>query len=336
MRLPMPHGLLFTIFAAFALLSSQVGADSHGEVEITEWTVPWENTRPRDPDIAPDGVIWLVGQAGHYVARFDSDTEEFERYDLPDGSGPHNVIVGSEGDLWVAGNKQAYIGQMNRETGEMKQFPMPDEAAKDPHTLVDNGQGQIWFTVQWGNFIGRLDKASGKVDLVPVPTEKARPYGIKLAADGRPWVVLLGTNKLATVDPETLELQEVEIPIDTVRPRRMGITDDGGVWYVDYETGYLGRFEPSDGTFRHWETPAGAKSGPYAMGVDAKNRIWFVQTWPDPNTLVGFDPESEEFFSITPIPSGAGTVRHMSFDPERNAFWFGTDTNNLGRAILPD
>ena len=31
-------------------------------VEINEWTVPWPDTRPRDPDVAPNGSVWLVGQ----------------------------------------------------------------------------------------------------------------------------------------------------------------------------------------------------------------------------------------------------------------------------------
>ena len=42
------------------------------EVEITEWPVPWQDSRPRDPDVAPNGVIWMVGQGGDYAARFDS------------------------------------------------------------------------------------------------------------------------------------------------------------------------------------------------------------------------------------------------------------------------
>ena len=33
-------------------------------IEINEWVVPWPDTRPRDPDIAPNGSIWLVGQGG--------------------------------------------------------------------------------------------------------------------------------------------------------------------------------------------------------------------------------------------------------------------------------
>ena len=43
------------------------------QVEITEWPLPWKDTRPRDPDVAPNGVIWLVGQGGDYATRFDPE-----------------------------------------------------------------------------------------------------------------------------------------------------------------------------------------------------------------------------------------------------------------------
>ena len=81
--------------------------------------------------------------------------------------------------------------------------------------------------------------------------------------------------------------------------------------------------------------PGLAASQPYAMTVDSSDRIWLVETGPDPNLLVGFDPEPEAFFSLTPIPSGGGAVRHMVYDPDAHAIWFGTDTNTIGRAALP-
>ena len=87
------------------------------QVEITEWPVPWKDTRPRDPDVAPNGVIWLVGQGGDYAARFDPASGEFRRRDLPPGTGPHNLIIDWDGTLWVAGNRQAFIGRMNYVTG---------------------------------------------------------------------------------------------------------------------------------------------------------------------------------------------------------------------------
>jgi virginiamycin B lyase len=51
------------------------------------------------------------------------------------------------------------------------------------------------------------------------------------------------------------------------------------------------------------------------MAVDSRDRIWFVETFPQPKRFVGFDPATENFFSPTDIPCGGGLVRHMVFDP---------------------
>jgi virginiamycin B lyase len=304
------------------------------QLEITEWPVPWEDTRPRDPDVAPNGVIWLVGQGGDYAARFDPETTGFRRKELPPGTGPHNLIIDRDGFLWIAGNRQAFIGRMNYVTGELTRYSMPDETARDPHTLVFSGRDDIWFTMQWSNYVGRLNKRSGHVDLVPMQTERARPYGIKMDSKGHPWIALLGTNGLATINPETLELEVVYLPRDEARLRRLAITRDDKIWYTDYNQGYIGRYDPETGEFTEWKTPS-EKSAPYAMATDNLDRIWFVETWPQPNLLVGFDPLYGTFFSVTPIPSGGGSVRHMVYDPGRNSLWFGTDTNNLAQAVLP-
>jgi virginiamycin B lyase len=310
-------------------------ADDDITVSISEWTVPWPDTRPRDPDVAPDGSIWLVGQGGHYVAHFDPGSKEFKRLELPPGTGPHNVIVDQDESLWVAGNLKGWIGQMDPETGAIQYYPMPEEDAKDPHTLVFNDQEQIWFTVQWGNYVGRLDKRSGDVQLVAATTQKARPYGIKLDSKGNPWIALLGTNAIATVNPETFELTEIPLPREKSRPRRIAVSSDDRVWYVDYTGGYLGVYNPASGEIKEWQNPSGDSSGPYAMAVDSKDRIWFVETRVNPNLLVGFDPATESFFAKVPIPSGGGAVRHMVYDEARNSLWFGTDTNKLGQARLP-
>jgi virginiamycin B lyase len=75
---------------------------------------------------------------------------------------------------------------------------------------------------------------------------------------------------------------------------------------------------------------------PYAMASDDKDRIWLVETGVQPNRLVGFDPATSSWFSITPISkSGALTVRHMIFHSPTRALWFGTDANTIGRASVP-
>lgn len=305
-------------------------------VEIKEWPVPWSGTRPRDPYAAPDGSIWFVGQGGDYVARFSPEDKSFKKIDLASGSGPHNLIVDDDGMVWYAGNRAAHIGRVNPETGDIVRYDMPDPAARDPHTLTFDGRGHIWFTVQHGNFVGRLAMASGEIELLEVPTPNARPYGIVTDDKGRPWIVLLGTNKLATVDPETLDLVEIELPREAARPRRLGMTSDGAVWYVDFADGYLGRYAPTSGEFKEWLAPAGEDAQPYGMAVDHADRIWFVETGPAANRFVGFNPRKEKFVNVTPIPSRAGAVRHMYFHAPQRSIWFGTDTNNIGRAIVPD
>lgn len=330
------------LLTLLALVPLPAAAQVDDDPELAEWTVPWEETRPRDPYVAPDGRVFYVGQRGDYVAALDPASGEQERWDLPEGAGPHNLIVAPDGMVWYAGNRQANIGRLNPETGEITTFPMPDEAARDPHTLVWDHDGNIWFTVQGGNRIGKFWPETGEVRLVEAPQREGRggqmtgvrPYGIKIDADNEPWIALFGTNLIGHVDPDTFELTTYELPEGT-RPRRLGLTSDGLVWYVDYAQGNLGRLDPSTGEVTHWPMPGGPESRPYGMAVDDADRIWFVETGLQPNRFVGFEPDTEEFFSTVEIESGGGTIRHMFFDEEENTVWFGTDANTVGRAVLP-
>lgn len=318
-----------------ALLAPMPHVVPPAPITITEWSVPWEGTRPRDPYVGPDGRVWFVGQAGHYVAVFDPAAGDFRRYDLEAGTGPHNLIVDEHGVVWFTGNLRAYIGRLDPATGAIEKIPMPDPAARDPHTLAFGRPGEIWFTVQGGNFVGHLDVASRAVELVAVPTPRARPYGIKVDPDGRPWIALFGTNKLATVDPETMQLEEYALPRPDTRPRRLELASDGGLWYVDYAGGFVGRFDRRSHEVQEWRAPSAGASRPYGTALDAQDRLWFVETGPDPNVFVGFDTETHRVFSETTIESGGGTVRHMVYHQPTGTIWFGTDANTIGRAELP-
>jgi virginiamycin B lyase len=310
-------------------------AVSESPLTITEWLVPWDG-RPRDPYVAPDGNVFFVGQRLHYVGHFNVESQEFKRMDLEDGAGPHNVIVAPDGTPWYAGNRANHIGKLNPSTGEITKFMMPEDmSARDPHTLIFNNDGDIWFTSQGANSVGFFSTKSGESTIIPVPTERARPYGIVMDNAGiQPWIVLFGTNKLATVNPSTMELTEITLPREETRPRRLAITSDGMVWYGDYAAGQIGRYNPQDGSIKEWIMPEGPRSQPYAMAVDSQDRLWMVASGITPNRFVGFDPATESFFASQEIKSGGGTVRHMVFHEETNAFWFGTDTNYLGRAVI--
>jgi len=305
-------------------------------IQITEWTVPWEKSRPRDPYIDPKGRAWFVGQTGNYVANLDPASGKFERIEIEAGTYPHNLIVDRTGNVWYAGNRNGRIGRIDAVTRKITTYMMPDSAVRDPHTLVFDGAGDIWFTAQRANYIGHLATKTWKIRVARVGTANSLPYGIIVAARGTPWFVQFGSNRLSSVDPATMRVTEHELPSAGTRSRRLVETSDGAIWYADYTRGVVARFDRANGTVREWPTPSGAKSLPYAMAVDDRDRIWMVETGVQPNRLVGFDTKNQSWIANTPIAeSGGGSVRHMVFHQPTRTLWFGTDANTIARAKLP-
>ena len=304
------------------------------QIDIMEWEVPWEGTRPRDPYVAPDGTVWFCGQTGAYLASLNPSTGEMKRYELGPGEGPHNLVVAKDGMVWFSGNTKGYIGKLNPITKEITKYPMPDTAARDPHTLVWLPDGNMAFTVQGGNMVGHLDVKTGKVRLTKPSKDGSRPYGIKVAPDGEVWVVLFGTNKLAHFDSKGMALHEFEIPRTNARPRRMEITSDGRIWYGDYAGGFLGVFNPKDASFTEYAMPSKVDSRPYGMAMDNTDTIYMVETGVQPNRFVAFDTKTNTFTKNAEIPSGGGVIRHMYYHEPTGTIWFGSDSNFVGRALV--
>ena len=261
-----PLNLAPLLILALGLPSGMIAAQQNQQIEIAEWDVPWEESRPRDPYVAPDGKIWFVGQRTHYAATLDRNTGEFKQFPLDEGTGPHNLVVADDGTVFYTGNLVRHIGKLDPTSGEVEKFMMPDAAARDPHTLVLTEEGSMWFTVQQGNFIGHFRPETGEVDLVEAPavmggrSSSSRPYGIKMDSNDHPWIALFNTNKIATVDPETMKLTSFDLPDERSRPRRLVIDSDDMVWYVDYSLGRLGRLDPLSGEIQEWDNPSGERS----------------------------------------------------------------------------
>lgn len=325
------------VLAAFVLPFLPVAAPAQGPTvtaEVKEWDVPYERSRPRDPYVAPDGRVWFVGQQGNYLAVLDPASGAIERVEIDEGTHPHNLIVDERGRVWYAGNRNGMIGMYDPATGEITRHPMP-EAVRDPHTLIFDRSGNIWFTAQQAGYVGRLQMASGKVDVIKVPGERTRPYGIVVDAQGTPWFVQFGTNTLSSINPRTLALTDYELP-EGARPRRMALGPNGTIWYVDYARGYLGRLDPRTGAVSEWPSPSARASLPYAMASDDLGRLWYVETGPRPNRLVGFDPATERFIVNQAIGfDGPNTIRHMMFHAPTRSIWFGSDANTVGQIKVP-
>ena len=108
-----------------------------------------------------------------------------------------------------------------------------------------------------------------------------------------------------------MKIQEYVLPAAQARPRRIALASDGTVYYSDYARGYLGHFDPASGKLlKEWASPGGTGSEPYGIAITSDGAVWYSESGVKPNTLVKFDPKSENF-STKAIPSGGGVVRNM-------------------------
>jgi virginiamycin B lyase len=329
---------LSPLLGTLAVLTAFPAFAQDNTLEPKEWTVPWENTRPRDPIMDQSGRVWFVGQVGNYVAYLDSRSGEFKRYQIEDGTGPHNINIDERGGVWFTGNRNGKLYSIDPATGELKKIQL-DPAVRDPHTMIWDKNGVAWFSAQQSQRIGRFDRATGELRYWTPSQPRSNPYGVVLDSKGRPWFDLFATNRIATVDPKTLEYKEYVLPAERARPRRIAVTSDDIVWYGDYSRGYLGRLDPKTGAVEEWPLPSGASSMPYAMTVDDKDRLWLAETGAvQPNRLVAFDSKTKQWVAIVPVPSNgsrANTIRHMTFDRATRQIWFGTDAGTIGALKIP-
>ncbi|HZZ95226.1 MAG TPA: hypothetical protein VFE23_21890 [Usitatibacter sp.] len=285
-------------------------------VSIREWFVPTPGSRPHDPLVTRDGMLWYTGQFANVLGRLDPRTGQFREFRLKtENSGPHGLVEGPDGNIWFTSNFRAYIGRLDPKTGDVREYAMPDPATtRDPHTPIFDREGLLWFTVQSGNKVGRLDPRTGDMKVVASPTPRSRPYGIQVDAKDVPWFVEFGSNKVARIDRATMAIRELTLPNAESRPRRLAIGRDGAIWYSDYSRGFLGRLDPATGKVTEWPSPGGPRSLPYGILAQG-DAIWYSESGVKPNTLVRFDTKSHGFQTWA-IPSGGGVVRNMVVAPD--------------------
>ena len=293
-------------------------------VKFTDWVVPTLGQRSRDTVEAPDGSIWWTGMWASLVGRLDPATGEMKEFALPPSARPHTIVPDEDGNIWYTGNSNATIGKLDPQTGEITEYPT---RGRDPHSAGFHPNGNLYFTAQGANILGRLNPETGEV--TEVDTEP-RPYDIRVDADGdgTVWVAYNGTNKIAALNPDTMAIRYYDVPNENSRVRRLGFSSDGMVWYGNSGMGRVGRLNPATGEIQEWDSPSGPRSNPYGFAV-VDDIIWYNESGMRPDTLVRFDPKTEQFQSWA-IPSGIGTVRNIWVTRAGNLLIHQTGANRIG------
>lgn len=297
-------------------------------VAFKEWNLPTLGSRPHDPLATADGAIWYTGMFSNTLGRVDPRTGQIKEYPLTTPqSGPHGLTADKDGQIWFTANSKGYIGKLDPATGKITEYKLP-EGARDPHTPLFDRNGILWFSAQGANMAGRLDPKTGDVKVVTYPEPRSNPYGLVFDSSGAPIICEFGGNRISRIDPATMSIKEWTLPNGDSRPRRIAITSDDAVWYSDYSRGYLGRLDTKTGAVTEWPSPGGPKSQPY--GITALNDvIWYSESAVRPNTLVRFDPKTQNFQTWV-IPGGGGVVRNMMTTRDGNLVIAESGVNKVG------
>ncbi len=257
----------------------------------------WGNVGPEKFTIARDGTIWFsVRRWAEDVERTDflgrllPDKGVFERYNIPEGHVPEEIVVDEEGIVWFIDVNDNELCRFEPDGLKFDVFAIPTPNAY-PRGLVIDNRGNIWFAEANGNRIGRFIAREKRFEEYEIPTPLFNPVAVSVDDEGRVWFAGLSANKIGVFYPERKVFNELIIPTQRGLPNSLGIDGDGNVWFVEYLGNKVGRFDPVTARIDEYTIPT-FNSLPGSIAVDrARGRVWFAETSTEAKRLGKVDIE---------------------------------------------
>jgi virginiamycin B lyase len=271
---------------------------------------------PHSLQVAPDGSVWMTLALGSQLARFDTDTEEWQIHVLEEGIYPHTLRFDQQGRIWYTMAVSNHVGMLDPANGAQKSIRLPATSFRQALALRAIPIG-LWLS-QFFDLSGMNTGEGGGGIRMPVP------YGIDVAPDGGIWFSQLNENRIGRIDPETLDVEMIETPFSA--PRRLRFDSKGRLWIPGFSSGLISRFDPKTREFKSYALPIeplGTET-PYALNIQPDtDSVWICGTNSD--SLIRFEPE-QETFSVYPLPTRVTYTREIDFD-EQGRIW--TSNSNL-------
>lgn len=271
-----------------------------------------------------------------------------EEFDLPAGSGPHDVAPAPGGGVWYTAQRSGDLGLLDPRDGSTHHIELG--AGSAPHGVIVGPDDAAWVTDGGLNAVVRVDPDTEEVEVFRLPSERAgsRMNTATFDADGVLWFTGQA-GVYGSLDPATGEMQVFDAP-GGAGPYGITTTPGGDVYYaslagnhiarIDVATGRATRIDPptpGQGARRVWSDSSGRiwvsewRSGqvsvydpdedgwqawtlpgegpqPYAVYVDDRDMVWLSDF--GANSIVGFDPGAEEFTAFE-LPRAGSNVRQI-------------------------
>ncbi|HEU5160975.1 MAG TPA: hypothetical protein VFU43_28515 [Streptosporangiaceae bacterium] len=267
------------------------------------------------------------------TARTAGPGPAIERFEVPSGSGPHDVAPAADGGVWFTAQQAGYLGHLDPKSGEVTRVPLGD--ASRPHGVITGSDDAAWVTDGGLNAIVRVDADNRQVRRFPLPAGRA---GANLNtatfdADGVLWFT--GQSGVyGRLDPSSGRMDVYDAPRGA-GPYGITTTPDGHVFYASLAGSHIAEIDTGTGRAKVIEPPT-EDQGARRVWADGRGRVWVSEY--NGGRLGRYDPATGDWREW-PLPGGgaqpyavfaeaAGTVwlsdfatdRLVSFDPATERF----------------
>jgi len=273
---------------------------------------------------------------------------EMQVYEVPVGSGPHDVAPATDGGVWYTAQQSGELGYLDPHSGETRHIDLGPGAR--PHGVIVGPDDAPWITDGGLNAIVRVDPDTDEVQVFALPADRPAANLNTAAFDGRGRLWFTGQSGVyGRLNPATGSMAVFYAP-QGPGPYGITATPDGDIWFVSLAGNYLANIDlstgeatviepstPDQGARRVWSDSSGRlwvsewNAGQvsvydpaadrwqkwrlpgddpqaYSVYVDERNAVWLTDF--GSNAIVRFDPKTQKFRSFS-LPGEPGEVRQM-------------------------
>jgi virginiamycin B lyase len=248
------------------------------------------------------------------LAALPATAQQVRYYELPRGSGPHDVAPAPDGTVWYTAQRSGELGRLDPATGRTEHIPLGPRSA--PHGVIVGPDGAAWVTDSGQNAIVRVDPKTKAVKAFPLPENISYANLNTAAFDGNGILWWTGqSGYYGSVNPATGEVRVWDAPRGR-GPYGIAATPAGEVYYVSLAGNHLARIDTKTGAATVIEPPT-PRQGARRVWSDSRGRLW-VSEW-NSGQLSMYDPATKAWRAWMPPVKGART--YSVYVDDRDKVW---------------
>lgn len=241
-------------------------------------------------------------------------TYTMRTYDLPPGSGPHDVAPATDGGVWYTAQASGELGWLDPASGEVREIALGPGSA--PHGVIVGPDGAAWVTDSGLNAILRVDPETDDVEAFALPASAPDANLNTAAFDGDGVLWFTGqAGYYGSLDPATGEMRVFDAPRGS-GPYGIAATPEGEIWFSSLAGSYLGAVNRDSGEVRVVDPPTGG-AGLRRVWSDSGGRLWVAEWFAG---QVGVHDPADGSWSEWPLP-GAAPQAYAVYVDETDAVW---------------